>query len=307
MLRRVVPTGPAPPDGARAGAARLDVPLPGRHGGMSKPLDPLGTAELAEADRQRQLRWARRRAGLAPPPLPPRFGEGTEVLDEGTELHFASLLFADASLALEGQDHPAFAELKAEFADVLGGPPPGLPPDRGIELVLETGNRPMQRTRPLKRLSEGELAELLRQLRDLLDRCWIQHSTAGHAASVVFARKPDGSWRICCDYRGLTAVTEPQVGPLPHIDALLDGTRGAKWFTKFDLAQGNHQVLLREADWWKTSFRSQLGQFEWKVMPFVLQGSSMRVLPAHDRCRLVGGCHLRPGGDRLGPGGQGRT
>ena len=107
----------------------------------------------------------------------------------------------------------------------------------------------------------------------MLDRCWIQHSTAGHAASVVFARKPDGSWRICYDYRGLNAITEPQVEPLPHIDALLDETHCAKWFTKFDLAQGYHQVRLRKADWWKTSFRSQLGQFEWKAMPFGLQGS----------------------------------
>ena len=50
--------------------------------------------------------------------------------------------------------------------------------------------------------------------------------------------------------------------PLPHIDALLDETRGACWLTKFDLAQGHHQVRLREGDWWKTSFRSQLGQLE---------------------------------------------
>jgi transposase InsO family protein len=283
MLRRVVPAGFQPPDEAPAGAAGLHALPPSRHGGMSKPLDPLGAAELVEADRQRQLRRARRRAGLAPPPRIPRFVDGTELLDDGTVLHLASLRLADASLALEGTDHPAFAALKAEFADVLGGPPPGLPPDRGIELVLETGDRPMPRTRPLKRLSEGELAELRRQLTDLLARGWIQHSTAGHAASVVFARKPDGTWRICYDYRGLNAITEPMVEPLPHIDALLDETRGACWFTKFDLAQGYHQVRLREADWWKTSFRTQLGQFEWKVMPFGLQGSSsvlMRVMNA---------------------------
>ena len=69
--------------------------------------------------------------------------------------------------------------------------------------------------------------------------------------------------------------------PLPHIDALLDETRGSGWFTKFDLAQGYHQVRMRASDWWKTSFRSQLGQFEWKVMPFGLQGASsvlMRVM-----------------------------
>jgi hypothetical protein len=96
----------------------------------------------------------------------------------------------------------AFAALKAEYVDVLGGAPPGLPPDRGMELVIETGDAPMPRSRPVKRLSEGELAELRTRLVDLLDRGWIQHSTAGHAASVVFARKPDGTWRICYDCKG---------------------------------------------------------------------------------------------------------
>ena len=63
----------------------------------------------------------------------------------------------------------------------------------------------------------------------------------------------------------------------------MEETRGACWFTKFDLAQGYHQVRLRDSDSWKTSFRSQLGQFEWRVMPFGLQGSSsvlMRVMNA---------------------------
>ncbi len=87
-----------------------------------------------------------------------------------SQLHLASVRFVDTSLDLEGSDHPAFAALKAEYADVLGGPPPGLPPDRGIELVLNIGDRHMRRTRPIKRLSEGELAELRRQLLDLLDR-----------------------------------------------------------------------------------------------------------------------------------------
>jgi len=61
-----------------------------------------------------------------------------------------------------------------------------------MELVIETGDAPMPRSRPVKRLSEGERAGLRTQLVDLLDRGWMQHSTAGHAASVVFARKRCG-------------------------------------------------------------------------------------------------------------------
>ncbi len=137
----------------------------------------------------------------------------------------------------DGADDPAFAALKAEYAGVLGGAPPGLPPDRGrMELAIETGDAPMPRSRPVKRPlsdSEGGLAGLHAQLIDLLDRGRIQHSTASHAATAVLARKPDGTvtWRICYDYRdrGLNAISRPAVepGPLPHMDALLDGARGS--------------------------------------------------------------------------------
>jgi hypothetical protein len=106
-----------------------------------------------------------------------------------------------------------------------------------MELELETGDTRMPRSRQVKRLSDGELAELRAQPIDLLGRGWIQLSTGGHlaGASVVFARKPDGSWHICYDYRGLNAITCPAVEQLQQIDALLDGTRGSCYFIKLDL------------------------------------------------------------------------
>jgi hypothetical protein len=130
-----------------------------------------------------------------------------------------------------------------------------MPPDRGIELVLETGDAPMPRSRPAKRLSEGGIAESRGQLVDLLDQGWIQHSAASHAASVVFVSKQDGTWRICYDFRGLNAITRPAVEPLQHIDELLDWTRWSCFFTKLDLASSYHQLRVREQDQWKTSFR----------------------------------------------------
>ena len=132
-------------------------------------------------------------------------------------------------------------------------------PDRGMELELETGDSRMQRSRPVKRLSDGELAELRTQLINLLDRGSIQHSTAGHAAALVFARNPDGTWHICYDDRGLNAITRPALEPLSRIDALLAGTRGSCFFTELDLASSYHQLRVRAADRWKTSFRSQAG------------------------------------------------
>jgi len=183
MLRHVAHDQPAPPPCVPDSTPQVVTQPSPTSSGYSRPLEPLGGAEIARLDaaaEARRTRWALRRCG--PSPRLPSFKSGMERLLDGTELHLASLRFVDTTLNLEGTDHPAFAVLKDEFADVLGGPPRGLPPDRGIELVLETGSRPMPRTRPVKRISEGELAELRRQLVDLLDRGWIQPSTAGHAA-----------------------------------------------------------------------------------------------------------------------------
>jgi hypothetical protein len=50
-----------------------------------------------------------------------------EVLEDGTELHFASICLADAELRLTGTDDLAFEVLKAKYADVLGGAPQACP------------------------------------------------------------------------------------------------------------------------------------------------------------------------------------
>ena len=292
LLRQLAHELPAEVESADLPPAPTTPPAPApprSSTGWSRPLHA-DHAELAAAEAATaQAARARRRPGRAPAPrCIGRFADGVEVLKDGTELHLASFCLADAELCLAGADDPAFSTLKVRYADVLGGAPPGMPPDRGMELELETGDAPMPRSRPGKRLSDGELAELRAQLIDLLDRGWIQHSTAGHAAAVVFARKPDGSWRICYDYRGLNAITRPAVEPLPHIDALLDGTRGSRFFTKLDLASSYHQLRVRSTDRWKTSFRSQLGQFEWRVVPFGLQGASSLLMRVMNQALTVG-------------------
>ena len=41
-------------------------------------------------------------------------------------------------------------------------------------------------------------------------------------------------------------------------------------------------------DRWKTSFRSQLGQFEWNVVPFSLQGASSLLMRVMNQALTVG-------------------
>jgi hypothetical protein len=161
-------------------------PLGARSKGWSRPVlaDHAELAALEAAERQ-AARERRRHGGPSrvAPRLDGRFAEGVEVLRDGTELHLASFNVADAELRLAGDDDPAFAALKVEYADVLGGAPPGLPPERGMELVIETGDAPMPRSRPVKRLSEGELAELRAHLLRLSGP-QRHHAPGGGAASA---------------------------------------------------------------------------------------------------------------------------
>jgi hypothetical protein len=73
-----------------------------------------------------------------------------------------------------------------------------------------------------------------------------------------------------------------------HCCPVLDATRGSSVFTKLDLAISYHQLRVRASDRWKTSFRSQLGQFEWNVVPFGLQGSSSLLMHAMNQALTVG-------------------
>jgi len=107
-----------------------------------------------------------------------------------------------------------------------------------------------------------------------LDHGWSVPSWASHAASTVFARKADGSWRFCQDFRGLNAITQRSVEPLPHVDQLVDETRGARFFSKLDLASAYHQFRIRAEDQYKTSFRVPGGQYEFRVGAFGLHGMS---------------------------------
>ena len=149
QIERAMPTaaGPPPtPPPVRAAGLRGSS-------GWSRPLHA-DHATLAAAEAA-TLQAARARRHPGRPPAPRcigRFADGVEILKDGTELHLASFCLADAELRLEGADDPAFAALKVRYADVLGGAPPGLPPDRGMELELETGGAPMPRSRPVKRL-----------------------------------------------------------------------------------------------------------------------------------------------------------
>ena len=85
-------------------------------------------------------------------------------------------------------------------------------------------------------MSPTELAKVCRQLDDYLAKGFIQPSTSPYCAPILFARKKDGTLRMCVDYRSLNKMTKKDVYPIPRIDDLLDRLTNATIFSKIDLS-----------------------------------------------------------------------
>jgi hypothetical protein len=146
-----------------------------------------------------------------------------------------------------------------EYPDVFPDELPGMPPDRDIEFVIELqpGTAPISK-RPY-RMPPAELAELKKQLQELLDKGFIRPCTSPWGCPALFMKKKDESLRLCVDYRPLNAVNIKNKYPLPRIDVLFDQLVGAKVFSKIDLRSGYHQIKIRASDILKTAFSTRYG------------------------------------------------
>lgn len=123
---------------------------------------------------------------------------------------------------------------------------------------------------PVRRMSPAELTELKHQLKLLSEKKFIKPSKGPYGSPVLFAKKKDGSYRMCIDYRALNSLTKKNRYPLPQIDTILDAIQDAKYFSSLDLVSGYWQIPMDEKSVEKTAFRCQYGSYEFRVMPFGL-------------------------------------
>jgi hypothetical protein len=71
-----------------------------------------------------------------------------------------------------------------------------------------------------RKRNEQELESLKEKIDELIEKKFIVPSTSSFGANVLFAKKPDGSLRLCIDYRGINAITAKDRAPIPDIELL---------------------------------------------------------------------------------------
>ena len=110
---------------------------------------------------------------------------------------------------------PDIQELRIKHYKVFSEIPPGRPPGRGIEHIieLEEGAKPIMITpyRHPKRLKD----EIEKTIKELLAMGHIRPSKSPFASSVVLVMKKDGTLRMCIDHRVLIRKTS-KIGTLSH-------------------------------------------------------------------------------------------
>ena len=132
-------------------------------------------------------------------------------------------------------------------------------------IQLTTDEPVKQRPYPLPfSMREIVKEEIQRMLEDGI----IERTDSPYSAPIVMVKKPDGTYRLCIDYRKLNRVTIFDGEPMPAAIDIFSSLVEDKYFSKFDLSKGFWQIPIKEEDKLKTAFVTQDGAYQFKKMPF---------------------------------------
>ena len=93
-------------------------------------------------------------------------------------------------------------------------------------------------------------------------------------APIVPVMKPNGSVRLCTDFKRLNAAVKRERYILPTLEDVVHNLHGSTIFSKLDAASGYWQIPLDESTAKCTTFITPFGRFYYKRLPFGISSAS---------------------------------
>ena len=159
-------------------------------------------------------------------------------------------------------------DLFTKYKDVWREPQTGKMESKAHFTV--TGQPIVMKQRPM---TESMVVEYKKQVDELLEKGVIQPSKSAWGSVPVFVKKPDGSWRLCFDYRRLNKKMVFDAYPIPRIWDLVKSLVGYKVYSILDANWGFWNLKLSDESKPYTAFITPWGLFEWTVLPFGVKNS----------------------------------
>jgi hypothetical protein len=140
---------------------------------------------------------------------------GNSILYFRPTCHKGSCVYAAITTQLV--DIPVVCEYMDVFPDEL----PSLPQDKEVEFVIKLQPSTTPISKRSYRMPPKELAELKKQLQELLDKGYIRPSSSPWGCPTLFVKKKDGSLSLCVDYRPLNVATIKNIIYCPALTCYL--------------------------------------------------------------------------------------
>ena len=179
----------------------------------------------------------------------------------------------DVGMKVSGEcddfDPEQLEKLKEEFPEVFDD----LPGKTDVcKLVIKTKEAPPIASAPYRipdRMKEGVRQEVAK----LVEMGVAVPSHSPWASPIVPVPKPDGSIRLCIDYRRINSITEGDPYYMTTLEEILERVGDSRCISKLDLSKGFYQIEMDEESIDKTAFITPFGKFAFTRMPFGLKNA----------------------------------
>ena len=131
---------------------------------------------------------------------------------------------------------------------------------------IDVGNATPIKQHPYH-LNPLKMNVMQQEIEYMLQNDLIEAGSSEWSSPCVLVPKPDGTYRLCTDFRQVNKATKSDSYPIPHVDDCVDKVGNAKYVMKLDLLKGYWQVPLSNRAKEISAFVTPDGLFQYKVMP----------------------------------------